>query len=374
MSSTKLKVAFCNRPNWNNPLGGDGVQMLKTKEALEKSYDIEIDIITDPEHITDKYDIVHVFNYITTDITSQFFDRAKSLHLPIVSSSIFWDYSYISDPINRLFVRSYYSKFSAKLVKLTSKLFGSILGRPSVFSNKFKVKLRNFVDNSSLILPNSIEEAKLLSEFISKPDLISKARVVYNATDFSNIEHDIDNISEESFLKTHNIPKGYILQVGRIEYLKNQLNLVYALKNNPEIPIVFLGKIVDESYFKKIKQIADKRGNVFFVNAVPHDEVKRFYKFAKLHILLSLRESPGLVSLEALSHNCPIVISSEKFTPTSTYFPDQKYIVNPFDIKAIKSVVLDAYRNPVLRKDIIHMFNWNTTANQTYAAYKECLC
>ena len=29
-----MRVAFCNRPTWNAPLGGDGVQMLKTKEYL----------------------------------------------------------------------------------------------------------------------------------------------------------------------------------------------------------------------------------------------------------------------------------------------------------------------------------------------------
>ena len=41
-----MKIAFCNRPKWNDPLGGDGVQMLKTKEALEAIYNVESDIVT----------------------------------------------------------------------------------------------------------------------------------------------------------------------------------------------------------------------------------------------------------------------------------------------------------------------------------------
>ena len=51
----KIKIAYCNRPSYDNPLGGDAVQMLKTKEELEKLYNIQIDIITDPSLITKDY-------------------------------------------------------------------------------------------------------------------------------------------------------------------------------------------------------------------------------------------------------------------------------------------------------------------------------
>ena len=89
-----MKIAFCNRLNWDNPLGGDGVQMLKTKANLEDLYGINIDIVTDPEKLNNSYDIVHVFNFVTYQVTESFFLKAQSLSIPIVSSCIFCDYTY----------------------------------------------------------------------------------------------------------------------------------------------------------------------------------------------------------------------------------------------------------------------------------------
>ena len=31
----QINVAFCNRPLYDNPLGGDAIQMLETKKWLE---------------------------------------------------------------------------------------------------------------------------------------------------------------------------------------------------------------------------------------------------------------------------------------------------------------------------------------------------
>ena len=59
-----MKIAFCNRPKWDSPLGGDGVQMLKTKAHLEELYGLQINIVTNPEMLDRSYDIVHVFNFV----------------------------------------------------------------------------------------------------------------------------------------------------------------------------------------------------------------------------------------------------------------------------------------------------------------------
>ena len=58
----QINVAFCNRPSYDNPLGGDAIQMLKTKEWLEILYGIHISIITHPNELTVNFNIVHVFN------------------------------------------------------------------------------------------------------------------------------------------------------------------------------------------------------------------------------------------------------------------------------------------------------------------------
>ena len=118
--------------------------------------------------------------------------------------------------------------------------------------------------------------------------------------------------------------------------------------------------------------MANERGNVFFVSGVPHQEVYSFYRYARVHVLLSLRESPGLVNLEALSQGCPIVISDERFLPVRTYFKDNFISVNPFDLNQIEKAIMTLYNSPQKIVDL-SSFSWSVVAEQTYEAYKEVL-
>ena len=366
-----MKVAFCIRPEYRNPLGGDAIQMLKTKEYLEKKYDILIDILTSPDEISEKYDIVHVFNFSTYKISRLFIDKAVKLGISVVSSPIYWDYSYASTSklFNIVPFLNSINKLSINIFKKTVQLIGIFLARPVGVSLRFKKNAIWMYKNSTILAPNSIEEAKLLLKWINI-DTLEKIRVVYNATEKAENQLELDS---DIFHKKYNIPKDYILQVGRIEFCKNQINLVSALMNHPEIPIVFVGNIFDFSFYKKLKKLAIKRGNVYFIDAVPHDEISSFYRYAKIHVLLSLRESPGLVNIEALSYNCPIVISDERFLPVETYFSNQPYVINPLNTEEIRNVILDAYLQRKISAFDFNMFSWNTVAEQTYDIYKEVL-
>lgn len=99
----QINVAFCNRPLYDNPLGGDAIQMLETKKWLESLYGFHISVITDPKELTDDFDIVHIFNFSTYEITNRFMEKAHQLGIPIVSSCIYWDYSYSIPPLHYFF-------------------------------------------------------------------------------------------------------------------------------------------------------------------------------------------------------------------------------------------------------------------------------
>ena len=94
---------FGNRPLYDNPLGGDAIQMLETKKWLESLYGFHISVITDPKELTDDFDIVHIFNFSTYEITNRFMEKAHQLGIPIVSSCIYWDYSYSIPPLHYFF-------------------------------------------------------------------------------------------------------------------------------------------------------------------------------------------------------------------------------------------------------------------------------
>lgn len=370
-----MKIAYCVRPHFED--GGDGVQVLKTKENIEAiEPNVKIQILTRPEDLNENYDLVHIFNYATPDLTLSFFKEAERLNLKIVSSPVYWDYSLSIMPLymyfwcNKSFISEKFVKFQQGLQPLLSLLPKFLIKDAYTnVSNKFGKQIKYFIEKSELILPNSYQEGELCCEFAKVPEAKIKIREIYNGVDIQ----DVRILSENEFFDKYNIPHNYILQVGRIEYLKNQMNLISSLEDRPDIPIVFLGNGKEwRPYVKQVRKIAAKRGNVFFITGVPHDEVYSFYKYAKVHVLLSMRESPGLVSLEALSQGCPIVISDERCLPINTYFTNNYISVNPFDKEAIKASILKAYEMPHIEIDL-SKFSWQNVAKQTMTAYKEII-
>lgn len=365
-----IKIAFCNRPSYDSPLGGDAIQMLQTKQYLEDNFDVQIDIITDYHDITTKYSLVHVFNFLTYKVTRTFINQAKQLGIPVVSSCIYWDYSFASTGLLYKIIGypSFVNWRQFAVLYPFLDFISYIFSKPVGISRVFKRHVREFILKSDVIAPNSIEEGRSLLHFAGLQDE-SKLKVVFNGVSLnSNVV-----MSEIDFFQKYKIPHNYILQVGRIEFLKNQLNIVYALKDNPEIPIVFIGENYDRLYVKKINALAKRRGNVYFLGKIPHEDIASFYKYAALHVLLSLRESPGLVSLEACALNCPIVIATSQYLPLNTYFPGAPYVADPLNIADIRQTILNAYSERKPYALDVNRFSWRNVAEQTYNIYKDLL-
>lgn len=369
------KIAYCIRKGYLE--GGDGVQAVKTKEYIERDYpDVKIDILDDVSMLNGDYQLVHIFNYATPELTTDYFEKAIQLGLKIVSSPVYWDYSFssIPFPLIKSFKKESISERYAQFHKRLNKFFANIplpQFKKAYFyvSNKFSRQIKYFIEHSELILPNSQEEGDLCCEFAKCEESKNKIRVVYNGVDVSGVKI----MAEDAFFEKYKLPKNYVLQVGRMEYLKNPLNLLAALMDDKDIPLVFLGNMkCSPLYLEQLKKMADKRGNVYFVSNVPHDEVYSFYRYASVHVLLSMRESPGLVSLEALSQGCPIVISDKRFLPVDTYFSEQYESVNPYDLKAIREAVVKSINKDHYSVDLSR-FSWAEVARQTYEAYKEVL-
>jgi glycosyltransferase involved in cell wall biosynthesis len=366
-----MKIAFCNRPTWNNPLGGDGIQMLKTKVNIEKRYGAEVQILTHPDDLNSSFDIAHIFNYATYEETESFFIKAQILNLKIVSSSIFWDYRYAITPL--LFRAGIYCSFiSEEFLKRSifiNTVMSKLTGKPILLSKRFRQSLKYFIQHSDVILPNSQEEGEMLLNYAGVTDSFNgKIHIVYNGVELKNTAI----LPKKIFFEKYGIPEDYVLQVSRIQYLKNQLNLLYSLMDKKEIPLVFVGKVIEKGYFNQLKRMAAKRGNVYFLSEVSHEDIYSFYFYAKTHVLLSFRESPGLVSLEALSQGCPIVVADKRFAPVDTYFDEQVEIVNPLNPQNIRDGIIRSLQKE--RKKInISSFSWEKAAEQTYEAYLQIL-
>ena len=171
--------------------------------------------------------------------------------------------------------------------------------------------------------------------------------------------------------------KDFVIVAAGIEPIKNQLNVLKALYNYPEIPVIFAGAIRKEHYYNKLKKIAEKRGNVYFTGKISQDDLFSLFKRSKVSILATYRESPGLSTLEALICGSQVVVSNEKFCPIRYYqFDKYGFVCNPYDIKSIKTAILNAYNNPKnikLLEEYINFFSYENVANMTYNVYERVL-
>jgi len=214
-----MKVLFNTQPIIFQVTAGLPIQMLQTKEHLEK-LGVYVKLF-DPFHDKlEDFDIFHTFgsySYETVPITKM----AKEKGIPIAISPVYW-----------------MSPFWEKLIK-----FGTIL--LSIFRNSYLTSLINppkyLFALADIILPNSeIESEHLIHQFHVDR---KKMFVVPNGVE-SRFLHGHQNI----FIQRYGI-KNFVLFVGVVSKgRKNVLRLIKAM-NNTDMPLAIIGTpISSKSY------------------------------------------------------------------------------------------------------------------------------
>lgn len=352
-----MRIVFGMRPDYLVNRGGDTFQMLKTKEYLEQYNETFVEIISSPDELDSKYDVLHIFNLQNCDFAYSMIQAAEEKGIKIVLSPIVWRFGH-SSYANKL-MRLTNSTSIVKMLQPLNALFGCL----SVY--KRKKKKQYILKCCDMVLPNSDEEGEILRE---QYGINFQEMVVPNCIDV--------HLNEEN--QDMQLPEKFVLQVGRIEPTKNQLGLLQAMMDHKEIPLVFIGKQnkIKKFYVDKLKKLAAVRGNTFFIEELPQTQLAQYYKAAKVHVLPSFRESPGLVTLEALFYGCNIVVSDERFCPVRYYKFDQLgYICDPYSKKSIEDAVMHAYRDEkvCVGKDYFDFFSYQNAAKITREAYQKVM-
>ncbi|HVO36740.1 MAG TPA: glycosyltransferase family 4 protein [Candidatus Acidoferrum sp.] len=219
----------------------------------------------------------------------------------------------------------------------------------------------------------------------------SKTNVVWNGVDAERYnpqncrQEAVNEIRERYGLEKE---ANLLLFVGRLTWVKSVPNLVQAvpliLKEYPKTKLVILGKGEEQ---KDIVEMAARLGikdNVVCrFEFVPEDERILHYCAADVCVFPSVYEPFGIVSLEAMSMEKPIVVGAHGVVgfreQVVSSGPNQTGIhVNgedPADIAwGVKAVLRDPQRAKVWgengRKRVLEFFTWRKVAEQTISIYE----
>ncbi|MCX7820909.1 MAG: glycosyltransferase family 4 protein [Brevinematales bacterium] len=172
---------------------------------------------------------------------------------------------------------------------------------------------------ASFLFKNSIKKSDLVftvSNF-TKKELISKLRLSEKFSKKIKVVYEAFEIDLNLKEKPIGLPENYILYVGNIKKHKNIIGLINAFsivsKKYPELFLVLVGK--KDKFISgniNIEEIVKEKGissKVVFTGVLTDEELISVYKNAKLLILPSFYEGFGLPPLEAMAHNCPVILS-----------------------------------------------------------------
>lgn len=202
------------------------------------------------------------------------------------------------------------------------------------FTLKYKKHLKKqffdvIMSAKNVIFPNHSYKHKLLDIFKNNIKLVKKLNdslVIPNGIDELWINNPSQNV------KTINKQNVKILFVGRIYSNKNLHTLLEALNRIENYELTVVGSIIDTKYFDEL----NKKYNFNYIGEKSKEELIEIMKYHHIFAMPSFNETFGLVYIEALSQNLPVLYTKNE--GIYNYFEETKYgiAVQPNDVKNIE--------------------------------------
>ena len=235
-------------------------------------------------------------------------------------------------------------------------------------SNAMKEELRKlgFPEEKIRVCYNGVDPEKYSPERISKED-IARVRQRYG-------------LKEDDLM---------IFFIGRLVWVKGVDKLVMAmphiLNEVPNAKLVIVGVGDMRGYLEKLVENLRIQENVKFrFEFIPEEERILHYAACDVAVFPSLYEPFGIVTLEAMSMEKPVVVGArgvsgmrEIVVPSG---PEQcGFHVNPYDPKDIAWGIVNSIKDPAIkerlgkngRKRVLENFTWDIIAKKTIELYEE---
>jgi glycosyltransferase involved in cell wall biosynthesis len=341
-----FSVLLQSRGNLISKPGGDTTQITNLKNGLrQKGVRVELSTEFDPD--LEGYDIVHVFNITRIHETYSHLVNARKHGKPVVCTTIYHQLS----EYNRK-GRQGIGRLCFSMVRTDSGfeylrgIFNCLRDKKQTIPvmNLLKIGYRKQQETvlkhaDKVIFGSESERDAVLSHFTDIRHFIADDIVPVGIPVLRN------NEGPAKFQDKYGL-EDFVLCVGRIEDLKNQLSLLAAM-NGMDIPLVLIGSFnpSHRGYFRKVIKEIDKRPNCRYFGPMDRKMLTSAYAAAKVHVLPSWFETIGLTSLEAGLAGCNVVSTNRGYA--KDYLKHYAWYCDPSEPSSIKKAVRDAYFSPL---------------------------
>lgn len=330
-----MRVAFATYPTaFEQPGGGEAVLLALREHLLQRGVDVDL---FDPwQGSLSSYDVLHYFSSIGSDLFPYY-----RRYLPLVVTPCFWP----ALPA------------SVRIARNLSRGSKGVLRRH--VSSPF--------EHVDVLTPHTRLEATLLMQnYHARRDQL--AVIPHGRAE------EFASGSRTAFAQQHGL-RPYVLCVGRIEPIKNQLRLVRALRE-VEFDLVLIGDaaVGAEAYYASCRAAAGPRTT--FLPQMPRDstELVDAIAGAACVVVPSVYEIWSLVAHEAGASGVPIAASSggsmrELLSPWAFFF-------DPADERELRDAVRSAARREVSlrqQQDFLNRPTWDDVARMVQRLYERVL-
>lgn len=177
---------------------------------------------------------------------------------------------------------------------------------------KWQVQKYSLTNARQIITDSMASKADIIDRIHLTGD---KINVIYLAADdiYKKLP---SSSSQKQITNKYRLPARYLLYVGDVNWNKNILGLLHAIRlTHSDLPLVLVGSALLNSSLPEVREINNlieslKIGDrIVRVGYVPDIDLVSIYTMAAVYIQPSFAEGFGLPVLEAMSCGCPIVSS-----------------------------------------------------------------
>ncbi|MEW6230219.1 MAG: glycogen synthase, partial [Bacillota bacterium] len=205
-----------------------------------------------------------------------------------------------------------------------------------------------------------------------------RIRVIYNGIDLDEYRP----VETDAARRDYGIGDDYVLFVGRMSRQKGIVHLLDAVPCLPrDVQVVLCAGAPDTEEIERevMERVAGKTNIVLIREMVPKHKLIELYTHARVFCCPSIYEPFGIINLEAMACETPVVASAVGGIVEVVVNGETGFLVEPGDPQALAHAINTLLQNENLarsfgkagRRRAEQHFSWESIARQTRALYRE---